>query len=257
MDSHSVLSICSSLDPPTFPSTSDAFNIISSAPSRSTHSSPPAKSSSLTSDLDPEISSLYSTSFFELRKSIAERDEGFVQRMRAWESARARTGRPHHLFGTHPRRGRSHSGISAPYRSGSPDLPVDEADEDEDIVICAADTSSENGAWSPMSRSLPKKRTRSLDAMDIQDIQPSKSFIRPPLPLLSSTASSFSSSLKSVIAPPIFDNSASGEKTVAEISLAMATGAAGLTDYTAVHEVLGPAAVGINESGSEVGEMWH
>ncbi|KAH8988895.1 hypothetical protein EDB92DRAFT_989507 [Lactarius akahatsu] len=243
-----------------FPSTSTAFELRPRNP-------PPSYSPSrhrLDSHLiipAQDISALHSSAFGELHQSIIEASEGFVQRMRDWESSRPQGSRQNYRLGTPfpsyvAPRGRE----SAPRKFSSPETTSgDDAfdsgnddDDDDDVLILSDETSSEVRAASPGAVSPPKKRARSLGEMDLDSPQAAHSI----LPELSHTvASSSTSSLLSLSPSVILPPSTREEKAIAALTLALANGAAGINDYSAVREALGASAA-LAEGASEVGEMW-
>ncbi|KAI0068409.1 hypothetical protein BV25DRAFT_1834597 [Artomyces pyxidatus] len=277
MDAPSSATRAPSLRAPVFASTSAAFNFFPSRPQRSTRSarsstsSPPhPKQLSPSMHIDSDLSALHSNAFVDLRQSIAKGDEGFVQRMRAWESARTRTPAGAHL----PRRAQPppsafyHRGRSSSTRilsgGGSDDGDYDEdednedEDEDEDVQIFSGDSST---ADTPSLRAVSpsRSRARSLGPMDLDSPRASL----PPAPVVQpalshTVASSTNSSLVSLPLPQSVPAHASREeKAIAALNLALANGAAGLNDYGAVREALGVLGLGSVEGISEVGEMWH
>ena len=235
---------------PHFPSTSSAFDL-RPCDSRSPLPQPLRKPSSHSVIIDQDVSALHSYAFWELHQSITEASEGFVQRMRDWESSRPQAPRPTHCLSTPfpsyvPPGGReSASRTSSPLEINSQD-DLDSDDED-DVLILSDGTSSVTSA--PGS----SKRVRSLGDMELDSPQ-----ITPTIPpeLSHTAASSSTSSLLSVTPPPaVLSPSSREEKVIAALTLALANGAAGLNDYSAVREALGVSAPHA-DGASEVGEMW-
>ncbi len=147
--------------------------------------------------------------------------------MRDWESSRPQVSRHNYRFGApFPSyigpRGREpvpRKFSSSDATSGDDDLDSGNDDDDVDVLILSDETSSE-------------KRVASFGA-----------------------ASSSTSSLLSLSPPVILPPSTREEKAIAALTLALANGAAGLNDYSAVREALGASAA-LSEGASEVGEMW-
>lgn len=286
------------------PSTSAAFNFfprptIRKRKSRTVSPSPSnvfasqtshASLSSTATNPPPSAVKLHSHAFGELRKSLAEGDESFVQRMRALESTRATSSAPH----TKHRRGRvPGSRTQSHLRTQSfHDDEYDESDED-DILIVA------DGPSSPPSKkarsgvhtttSIPSDEVMDVD-MDISPRSgafPSSSSIYTTTPALSTDSSltslslpgpanitsrtsdsqsladspsttGFAPWLPTSAAPPVPGTPppvSREEKVVAALSLALANGV-GLNDYREVREAqekLGGKA----EADFHVGDLWH
>jgi len=242
-----------------FPSTSSAFDLRPRG-SRPPPSQPLRKPNPHPAIVDQNVSALHSYAFLELHQSITDASEGFVQRMRDWESSRPQPPRQAHRLSSPfpsyiPARGReiAHR-ASSPSEVNSEDDDLDFDDED-DVLILSDETSSETRASSASSlcaASSPKKRVRSLGDMDLDLPQTA-----PIPPELSHTvASSSTSSLLSLSPPPTMASiSSREEKVIAALTLALANGAAGLNDYSAVREALGVSAPHA-DGAAEVGEMW-
>ncbi|KAI9508805.1 hypothetical protein F5148DRAFT_1283651 [Russula earlei] len=150
-----------------------------------------------------------------------------------------------------PPRGREFtSRASSPLETTSED-DLDSDDED-DVLILSDETSSVTRA-SSFGASPPIMRARSLGDMDL-DLPEVISSIPPELS--HTVASSSTSSLLSLSSPPVMPSPSSREeKAIAALTLALASGAAGLNDYGAVREALGFSAAHA-DGASEVGEMW-
>ncbi|KAF8271419.1 hypothetical protein EI94DRAFT_583360 [Lactarius quietus] len=244
---------------PRFPSTSTAFDL---RPRNSRPSySPPRRR------LDPrpvipahDISALHSSAFGELHQSIIEASEGFVQRMRDWESSRPQGAHQNDRLNTpfpsyvavRGRESAHRKFSSSEATSGDDDLDFDSDDDDDDVLILSDETSPEARAAFPGAVSPPKKRPRSLGDMDLDSPQ-----VTPTIPpeLSHTVASSSTSSLLSLFPPAMLPPSTREEKAIAALTLALANGAAGINDYSAVREALGASAA-LTEGASEVGEMW-
>ena len=244
---------------PRFPSTSAAFDL-RPRKSRSSYSPPRHRSDPYPVISAQDISSLHSSAFGELHQSIIEASEGFVQRMRDWESSRFQSSRqncrPDTSFpsyvaprGREPAPRKFNSSEAIP---GDDDLYSDNDDDDDDVLILSDETSSEARAASPGAVGPSKKRARSLGDMDLDSPQ-----VTPTIPpeLSHTVASSSTSSLLSLLPPVMPPPSTREEKVIAALTLALANGAAGINDYSAVREALGASAA-LTEGASEVGEMW-
>lgn len=239
---------------PLFPSTSAAFDLRprSSHPPFSQAHCKPSPYPVLT---DQNVSALHSYAFWELHQSIAEASEGFVQRMRDWESSRPQLSRQGHRLSTpfpsygRPRGCEFNTRTSSPLGATSEDDDLD-SDTEDDVLILSDATSSVTvtRATPPCPASPPKKRARSLGDMDLDLPQMTPAI---PLELSSSTSSLLSLAPPPVMPPP----SSREEKAIAALTLALANGAAGLNDYSAVREALGVSATHA-DSASEAGEMW-
>lgn len=237
---------------PLFPSTSAAFDLrprSSHSPYSQTHCKP-SPHPVLT---DQNVSALHSYAFWELHQSITEASEGFVERMRDWESSRPQLSlQGHRLSTTFPSCGRPlgcefNTRTSSPLGATSEDDDLD-SDIEDDVLILSDATSSVTRATSPYPVSPPKKRARSLGDMDLDSPQ-----MTPAIPL---EHSSFTSSLHPLSPPPVVPSPSSREeKAIAALTLALANGAAGLNDYSAVREALGVSATHA-DGASEAGEMW-
>lgn len=245
---------------PRFPSTSAAFDL-RPRNSRPSYSPPRHRSDPYPVMPAQDISALHSSAFGELHQSILEASEGFVQRMRDWESSRPQCSRQDYRFDLPfpsyvAPRGREPAPrkfSSSEATSGGEDLDSDnDDDDDDDVLILSDETPSEARAASPGAVSPSKKRARSLGDMDLDSPQ-----ITPTIPpeLSHTVASSSTSSLLSLFPPTMLPPSTREEKVIAALTLALANGAAGINDYSAVREALGASAA-LTEGASEVGEMW-
>ena len=178
-----------------------------------------------------------------------------MQRMRDWETSRPQGSRQNYRLGAPfpsyvaprgreaaPRKFSSSEAIS-----GDDDL---DSDDDDDVLIMSDEASSEAKAASLGAVSPSKKRAHSLGDMDLDYPQ----FAIPP-ELSHTVASSSTSSLISLFPPVMLPPSTREEKAIAALTLALANGAAGINDYSAVREALGASAA-LTEGASEVGEMW-
>ena len=205
--------------------------------------------------VDQNVSALHSYAFQELHRNIADASEGFVQRMRDWELSRPQAPRQAHRLSSPfpsyiPARGRE----IAARTSGQSEVNSEEddlgSDDEDDVLILSDETSSATRA---SSLSSPRKRVRSLGEMDLDLPQTTPTI---PPELSHTVASSSTSSLLSLSPPPTMSSPSSREeKVIAALTLALANGAAGLNDYSAVREALGVSAPHA-DGAAEVGEMW-
>lgn len=235
---------------PRFPSTSSAFDL------RPRHFHPPSsqplrKPNSHPAIVDQNVSALHSYAFWELRQSITEASEGFVQRMRDWELSRPQAPRQvHRLSSPFPARGAPRTSSPSEINSEEDDL---DSDDEDDVLILSDEAPSETRASSLCAAGSPRKRVRSLGDMDL-DLPQTNPTIPPELS--HTVASSSTSSLLSLSPPPTMPSPSSREeKVIAALTLALANGAAGLNDYSAVREALGVSAPHA-DGAAEVGEMW-
>lgn len=242
---------------PRFPSTSSAFDL-RPRDSRPPLSQPLRKPTSHPAIVDQNVSALHSYAFLELHQSITDASEGFVQRMRDWESSRPQASRQAHRLSSPfpsyiPARGREIAPrTSSPSEVNSEEDDLDLDDEEDDVLILSDETSSATRASSLCAASSPKERARSLGDMDLD--LPQMATIPPELS--HTVASSSTSSLLSLSPPPNMPSPSSREeKVIAALTLALANGAAGLNDYSAVREALGVSAPHA-DGAAEVGEMW-
>ena len=176
-----------------------------------------------------------------------------MQRMRDWESSRPQGPRQIYRLGTpFPSYVAPRKFSSSETTSGDDDLDSDDHDDDDDVLILSDGTSTEARVTSLGAVSPSKKRARSLGHMDLDSPQ-----VAPTIPpeLSHTVASSSTSSLLSLPPSVILPPSTREEKVIAALTLALANGAAGINDYSAVREALGASAA-LAEGASEVGEMW-
>ncbi|KAH9985426.1 hypothetical protein BJV74DRAFT_575840 [Russula compacta] len=207
---------------------------------------------------DQNISALHSHAFLELHQSITEASEGFVQRMRDWEFSRPQVSRQAHRLGAPfpsyiPLRGREVTPRPLSPLEATSEEDNFGSDNDDDVLILSDETSSVTRDSSLSAANSSKKRPCSLGNMDV-DSPPSTPAITSELS--HTTASSSTSSLLSLPPPPVMPAPSSREeKAIAALTLALASGAAGLNDYSAVRGALGVTAAHA-DGASEVGEMW-
>ena len=238
---------------PHFPSTSSAFDL-RPCDSRPPLSPPLRKPNSHPVIFDQNVSALHSYAFWELQQSITEASEGFVQRMRDWESSRPQAPRQTHRLNTPFPSYISPRGRETAPRTSSPSEVNSEDDLDsdgeDDVLILSDEASSVTRASSSRAASSP---VGSLGDMDLDSPQTTGAV---PPELSHTAASSSTSSLLSLMPPPATHSPSSREeKVIAALTLALANGAAGLNDYSAVREALGVSAPHA-DGASEVGEMW-
>jgi hypothetical protein len=240
-----------------FPSTSAAFDL-RPRNSRPSLSQSRHKQISHTVVTDQNVSALHSSAFGELHQSITDASENFVRRMRDWESSRPQVSHPNYRLSSPfpsyiPSRGRELSPrTSSTIQAASEDYDDLDSDNDDDVLILSDETSSVPRPSPLCGPGPPKKRARSLGDMDLD----SPEMIPTIPPELSHTvASSSTSSLLSLAPPSVTPPSSREEKAIAALTLALANGAAGLNDYSAVREALGVSAAPADDA-SEIGEMW-
>lgn len=243
---------------PRFPSTSSAFDLRPRDSRPPPLSQPLRKPNSHPAIADQNVSALHSYAFRELHQNITEASEGFVQRMRDWESSRPQAPRQAHRLSSPfpsyiPARGREIAPrTSSPSEVNSEEDDLD-SDGEDDVLILSDETSSATRASSLCAASSPRKRVRSLSEMDLDLPQTTPTI---PPELSHTVASSSTSSLLSLSPPPTMPPPSSREeKVIAALTLALANGAAGLNDYSAVREALGASAPHA-DGAAEVGEMW-
>ncbi|KAF9452636.1 hypothetical protein P691DRAFT_177223 [Macrolepiota fuliginosa MF-IS2] len=282
---HSVISSRS-----VFPTSPADFNILpkSDRASRRRASCPsPRSDNSLSNSLNhTELTRLRSNAFWELRRSVAENGEGFVERMRDYEYLRSRQAPDSHRKG----RRRIFNPQPSMNTTYSPDSDISD-DDDDDIQIFAGEVSSiqnprpchdswafsrdvfglyqsENGhsegsgyAPSTVPCSSPPL-TYHLDSEGLSMPTDSTSPTPPsttPSSLSSPVQSQFididnnspSTSLSSsfVGRPP----SISAERAVSDLTLALANGAGSISDYTCLQNLAGFRQL----DAGQPGELWH
>lgn len=178
-DSDTAFPIPSSSIPPTpqLPSTSDAFQFRAARNVSTTQPREHATQSELLPE--PELSHIHSQAFSDLRRTVAETGEGFVQRMREFEEHRSRTGPSRTVFEGWEqcltrnagafKRGRKRPSIS-PVRqeTRSPTSKSRAADNDDsDVEILSASALGVPSEWKSF-----KKRAVSLGGLDSLDQGP-------------------------------------------------------------------------------------
>lgn len=105
----------------------------------------------------PDLVSLRSSAFWELRQSIADNGEGLVHRMRDYERSRSRH-QIHHKAKEAEKRGRKRSYP----RKKKILVDISDMSEDEDILICSSESANHI-----LRGTFLGKRSASLDNMDV------------------------------------------------------------------------------------------
>ncbi|KAF9650655.1 hypothetical protein BDM02DRAFT_1284568 [Thelephora ganbajun] len=227
---------------PTLPSSPTAFvlNVPLSPPG------PYGKSSIVTPrhrDRHPEPASSHDLdqlrliALTELQKSVVEKGEGFVDKMRDWETHREREAMAH--------RGLKRS------RSMMAHMTSDPMDDSADVMILDSPPDEEVCFWG----SPRKKRAFSVDIVDALDTAPSET--TPPVMTDDDTESCSRDSISAVPPsdPPSYPDipSSCSDKAVSALALAFANGACGINDYQAVLDAYNHTHYGEE---SHVGELW-
>ena len=167
----------------------------------------------------------------ELQKSVVEKGEGFVDKMRYWESHRQ----------PQPTRGLKRS------RSMMAGGTLDSVDDSDDVMIMDSTSGEEVQLWK--SR---KKTTLSIGGVDGMDVAPLE---ETPSTTDDDTESSSRDSMSLIPpeAPPPPDVPSYSDKAVSALTLAFANGACGINDYQAVLDAYNNTHYGEE---SHVGELW-
>ena len=165
----------------------------------------------------------------ELQRSVVETGEGFVDKMRHWETHRQ--GEPM------TQRGLKRSRSMMTRTSGTPD-PMD--DLDDVMVLGSASADEEVQFWD--SR---KTRTLSIGSVDRMDIAPLE---ETPSTTDDDTECSSSNSMSGIPTPSSYP-----DKAVSALTLALANGACGINDYQPVLDAYNHTNHGEE---SHVGELW-
>jgi len=220
---------------PALPSSPIAFDLnlpLSSivTPRRQDHRLDPAPSH----DLDQ----LRLDALTELQKSVVEKGEGFVDKMRHWEI--------HREQGTMPNRGLKRSRSMMTRRISDP------MDDSDDVMIL--DSTPDKKVH--FRESPRKKRALSVDIVDALDDAPSETT---PSTLTdddmeSCSPGSTSAVLASDASPYPNIPSSYPDEAVSALTLAFANGACGINDYQAVLDAYNHTHY---EEESHVGELWH
>lgn len=245
----------------TLPSTSIAFQLF---PTMAGRRSTKARRSSCQSDSgdivlddrDADLRGLRTSAFWELHRSVAESGEGFVRRMQDLENALTRPDiaskeRESPLIGK-----RRSSIIPSPPCSGRLDQMSDcFADDEDDVQILDGELGVNQ--WSQLSSSFQDSSQVPL-AYRTDDEAATSSSISVHSSPSTTTSIPFPSSDPSASLPYPADPSAleypysRSDKALAALTLALANGAAGLTDFTALQALHVPLAM----DECQVGDMW-
>lgn len=172
----------------------------------------------------------------ELQRSVVETGEGFVDKMRDWESHRQRETVTH--------RGLKRSRSMMTRRTSGL------IDESDDVMILDSAPADEEAR----ARGSRKKRALSVDLMDGLDAALSEA--TPSATVDDDTESSSrgsSGALPSLNAPSHTNTSSYSDKAVSALTLAFANGACGINDYQAVLDAYNHTHYGEE---SHVGELW-
>jgi len=225
---------------PTLPSSPTAFDLNFSLSSSGSHARPPTVTPRRqVHRLDPtsshELDQLRLDALTELQKSVVEKGEGFVDKMRHWES--------HREQGAMADRGLKRSRSAMTRRTSDP------MDDSDDVMILDS-TPDEQVHFRESPR---KKRALSVGIVDALDAAPLET-----TPTDDDTDSCSRDSISAVpasdappypnIPPPCPD------KAVSALTLAFANGVCGINDYQAVLDAYNHTHYGEE---SHVGELWH
>lgn len=221
---------------PALPSTPTAFNLSTSLcrPSTLTPRHTDDRPSPAPSR---DIDQLRLHALTELQRSVVETGEGFVDKMRDWETHRQRETMTH--------RGLKRSRSMMTRRTSDP------TDDLEDVMILdSAPADEEVHSWNPR-----KKRALSVDLVDGLDATLSEA-----TPSATADDDIESCSRSSIGALPPSDvpshtdiPSSYSDKAVSALTLAFANGACGISDYQAVLDAYNHTHYGEE---SHVGELW-
>ena len=227
---------------PTLPSSPAAFDLIvplSSPGPRARSSTVTPRRQSYRPDPAPshDLDRLRFNALTELQKSVVENGEGFVDKMRHWETHREREAIPD--------RGLKRSRSMMARRISDP------MDDSDDVMILDSTSDEEVHFW----ESPRKKRALSVDIVDALDAAPSEAT---PSTLTDDDADSCSRDSISAVPPsdlPPYPNIPSSypDKAVSALTLAFANGACGINDYQAVLDACNHTHYGEE---SHVGELW-
>ncbi|KAG6836806.1 hypothetical protein H0H93_002828 [Arthromyces matolae] len=205
------------------------------------------------------LTRLRSKAFWELHRSVAESGEGLVRRMRDYENSRSRAN-AYTKAKEAEKRGRKRSLVLSSRKPKHSHFDSDDEDDEEDVQIFAGELPRVSLPGYP----CPPKRTMSLDMKDLDEYELSDSpngRCSSPIPTWNSNPSIYTHAstqyasippiLSSTIPPPPRHGSSTSrtDKAIAALSLALANGAGGITDYGSVLA---------NESwaSGDVGELW-
>jgi len=184
-----------------------------------------------------DLDQLHLDALTELQKSIVEKGEGFIDKMRDWETHREREAM---VDG-----GLRRSPSVMAHRTSDP------MDDSDDVMILDSAPDEEVCFW----LSPQKKSTLSVDTMDGPDVSPSEM-----TPLALTDDDTESCSCDSIGAPytldtPSYPNIPSSypDKAISVLTLAFANGACGINDYQAVLDAYNHTHY-VEEN--HVGELW-
>ena len=232
-----------SLPSPTLPSSPTAFDLnvpLSSSGSHGTPSivTPRRQDHRLDLVSSHDLDQLRLDALTELQKSVVEKGEGFVDKMRHWEIHRGQE--------TMGDRGLKRSRSLMTRRISDP------MDDSDDVMILDS-TPDEEVHFRESPR---KKRALSVDIVDALDAAPSDT--TPSTLTDDDTESCSRDSIGAVPASdaPPYPNipSPCSDKAVSALTLAFANGACGINDYQAVLDAYNHTHYGEE---SHVGELWH
>lgn len=185
----------------------------------------------------PDLDQLRLDALTELQKSVVEKGEGFVDKMRHWETHREQEG----MAGRGVKRSRSTMARTT----------SDPMDDSDDVMILDSPPDEEARLW----ESSRKKRALSAGIVDALDVAPSEA-----TPSTLTDDDTESSSRDSISAVPTSDTSqypdtpsSYSDKAVSALTLAFANGACGINDYQAVLDAYNCTHYGEE---SHVGELW-
>jgi hypothetical protein len=226
---------------PTLPSSPTAFDLDLPLPPSVSHGGPSVvtprrRDPSHGPTSSPDLDQLRLDALTELQKSVVENGEGFVDKMRHWE-----THREQEVLAD---RGLKRS------RSMMARTTSDPMDDSDDVMILDSPPDEDVRLW----ESSRKKRALSAGIVDVLDAAPSET-----TPSTSTDDDTESSSRDSISAVPTSDAPqypdipSYSDKAVSALTLAFANGACGINDYQAVLDAYNGAHYGEE---SHAGELW-
>ncbi|KAL4268159.1 hypothetical protein AB1N83_001327 [Pleurotus pulmonarius] len=244
----------------TLPSTSIAFQLFPMTGRRSTktrRSSCQSDSGDIAlNDRNVDLRGLRTSALWELHRSVAESGEGFVRRMQDLENSLSRPdilskGRESPLIGKR----RSSINTSPPCSGPLGQMSDCSDDDDDDVQIL--DGGLGVNPWSQLSNSFPDSTQIPLAYCADDEEATSSSISVHSSPSTTASipfpSSESSASLSYSADPPALEYSPSrSDKALAALTLALANGAAGLTDFAAVQALHVPLAM----DECQVGDMW-
>jgi hypothetical protein len=226
---------------PALPSSPIAFDLNVPLPSLGPYDSPPILTPHHT-DYRPDpahshdLDQLRLAALTELQRCVVETGEGFVDKMRDWETHRC-------LEST------AHRGLQSS-RSMMARRTLDPMDDSDDVMILdSASADEEVHFWDS-----PKKNTLSIGSLDDMDVTPLE---ETPSVTDDDTDSCSRDSMSAIPSSdaPFLPNTPSSysDKAVSALTLALANGACGINDYQAVLDAYNHTHYGEE---SHVGELW-